>query len=305
MDGLVGHDPAALRYLENTYLKLQRTEPNLELLVTGDLTAQSLSTEFDEAEEFLAKKQKTPPFHGLGESDWLKRSVPGNHDQWPGLPFTILGTRNARVGTMYPLDAYVIPSSWTLPNGFPIVFLGLNGDADVRPFSRDRFLARGSFVSAVQELRRLLLGRNDKEVRVLLLHHSLEYPGQPLTSTQARALEIDNVSRGELEHLLQEFDIRVVLSGHAHDPFFVGIVPNVLSRAGLGVLEGRCGTTTQRLKRALNSLLVHRISQKPADGTLWWQSALYVHRASRTPEFEPAGAQLGQRDAEAMIQIYP
>ncbi|SOE87725.1 Calcineurin-like phosphoesterase [Burkholderia sp. YR290] len=306
LDGLVGHDPGNLFRLEGCYKLLRKSEPDLELVVTGDLTAQSINSEFDEAENFLGRRQSGFPFSGLGNSNWAKFSVPGNHDQWPGKPFTMLGHCNARVRAMYPYNASIVPSV-SLPNGVPVVFLALNGDADVGPFSSDRFLARGSLVSAIQTMRRMLRGRNTHEIRILLLHHSVEFPGKRLPGLpHIRALEIDDLSRNELAHLIEEFDIRVILTGHAHEPFHVGFVHGLYGRAGFGVLEARCGTTTQRLANDLNNLLVHRIMRNDVDGSLWWHSALYVHRAAGTEQvFSAAGAQFGNRSAQGKIQIYP
>jgi Calcineurin-like phosphoesterase len=300
-DGLVGHDPAVLGYVQATYEQLGATEPDLELIVTGDLTAQGIDSEFDDAIEYLGSKRALFPFDGLGAADWLVRSVPGNHDHWPGKPFAFLGGPNARVGALFPQDASITPSM-TLPNGKQLVFLLLNGDADVGPWSWGRALARGSFASAVHKMKGLLAHRNAAdEVRVLLLHHSVQYPGGvpiyvPFLANLVRPLTIDDASRTAIEALIATHGVRVVLTGHVHDPFFVGDLHAAQGGAALNAMEARCGTTTQRARHALNALFVHRIEQDD-NGALWWNSALYVHRSSGKPEFEDAGPVFAGRAA--------
>ncbi|MCX4151768.1 MULTISPECIES: metallophosphoesterase [Paraburkholderia] len=305
LDGLVGHDPNKLNYLENTYGRLKATEPDVDLVVTGDLTAQSLDSEFDDAECFLETVTPAPTFYGLGVAAWKDLAVPGNHDQWPGIPFTPIGTCNARVRAIFPHTASVT-HSFTLANGVPVVFLELNGDADVGAASPERVLARGSFVSAIHRLRNLLDRRDDREVRILLLHHSIEFPGRSYPFMTERPLSIDDPSRTEIEKLLSDYDIRVVLTGHAHEPFFVGPLQGVAGRAGFGVMESRCGTTTQRLKkRGLNSLFVHRVERDASTHTFIWRSSLYTHGASRSARFTAVGATCQGRTAEDRIQIFP
>lgn len=304
LDGLVGHDPKALRYLHSTFQSLRRTEPQLDLIVTGDLTAQSIVAEFDLAETFLKSRTNTIPFLGLGVPDWIKFSIPGNHDQWPGYRFCIWGPCNARVRRMFPNDAFVI-DSFELKPGLPLVFLGLNSDADVGPYSSDRILARGSFVTAIGKLRQLIDDRDPSEIRILLLHHSLEYDGGKYASMGRTPLIIDDASRAELLQLLEDYDVRVVLTGHAHEPFHTGVLPNIAGKAGVGVLESRCGTTSQRLRGSLNSLFVHRIEGDNQTGSFEWRSSLYVHTGMDGPLFTERRPTLNGRVSEASIRIYP
>lgn len=292
-DGLVGHDAGVLPYLQNTYDDLKSKEPDVELIVTGDLTAQGIGTEFDDAVAFLGSKSSSFPFLGLGAANWLRYAIPGNHDHWPGRLFNILGGPNARVRAEFPAKASITPSK-VLPDGRVLVFLLLNGDADVGAYSLDRLFAQGSFVSAVNELRALLAARKAvDEARVLLLHYSAEYPGWgplyvPSRSDFVRPLGIDTSSRKALAALIADEDIKVVLTGHTHEPFFVGDLAAVLGSPAGAVMEARCGTTTQRLKSKLNLLFVHRIENDDS-GRIWWKSELYARMAGGTANFASTG----------------
>jgi hypothetical protein len=100
-----------------------------------------------------------------------------------------------------------------LIKGVPLVFLGLNGDADVGGWSAERYYACGSFASAVTGLDAALKRRNQNvtkdEIRILLLHHSIEYDGKLVQRKPTRRfpvhftaglhhLTIDDASRAAL-----------------------------------------------------------------------------------------------------------
>jgi hypothetical protein len=143
--------------------------------------------------------------------------------------------------------------------------------------SWDRFYACGSFCSAVAKLDSLLSGRsNSDEIRVLLLHQSVQYSGKTVTvhggrslpgsiSVTRRHLTIDDASRTALASLTRKFDIRVILTGHVHDPPFLGRITAGAFSSGPDCWESCCATTTQGLvaKKGTilgsNGFVVHRI----------------------------------------------
>jgi hypothetical protein len=167
-----------------------------------------------------------------------------------------------------------------IPNTSRIVrLMGIDTDADVPALSVDKNLARGDFVTQLDQLEDWLqkIERADDEVGVLMLHHSFLYRYSRLRILRL-PLEIRPRSRRRLQALVQKFSIRVLLSGHTH-------VPNVqpFQVAGQTVMEACCGTTLQQRVRPSdpeNCLMVHRISQVQG-GALQWTTTTY--RINRAP----------------------
>jgi Calcineurin-like phosphoesterase len=301
LSGFVGLHEPPLRYLKATLKRLQASEPDVELVVTGDLTACGSPDEFRSAEQYLATPGKARKWFGLNLKNWKELSIPGNHDFWPGIMFQSVGFRNSMVRKLYPQDADVTPS-FVEPGGRSVVFLHLNGDADVGPFSPERAYACGSFCRAVAELEKKMLHRNPNEIRVLLLHHSVQYQGSKVNFAGTRwlpiggaltlkHLTIDDASRAELVRFVTKFNVRVILTGHVHHPFFVGLINGSVTGLGHDVLEACCGTTTQRpLVNAgqpiPNSLIIHRLEEDDS-GVLHWHSEAQTLSLSTGPAFGP------------------
>lgn len=295
LSGFVGHAKAPLRYLQLAFRRLLYTNPKTDLIVTGDLTAYGATNQFKAADAYLGTAGTYPEFLGLNRPQWSALSVPGNHDFWPGIGFVSLGWTNREVGRRYPLNASITPSV-TLANGQQVVFLHLNGDADVKSFSPERFYACGSFCSAIQALDRLMLGRSSTEIRVLLLHHSVQYSGSTVNRVGSRwlpasvrvtlrHLTIDDVSRAELTKFITKHGIRVILTGHVHHPYFIGNIATPGSGFGHAVLESCCGTTTQRPvglagPTAQNSLVIHRMEEDD-NGDVYWRSEVHTLALSK------------------------
>jgi Calcineurin-like phosphoesterase len=302
--GFVGLHEPPLRYLKSTLRRLQASEPDVELVVTGDLTACGSSDEFRAAENYLATSGKARHWLGLNCKDWKELSIAGNHDFWPGIRFQSLGFRNRSVRRLFPKDAHITPSIVT-PRGRSVVFLHLNSDADVRPFSPERAYACGSFRGALTELEKQMVHRDSNEIRVLLIHHSLQYQGSQVNLTPTRwvpvgvaltlkHLTIDDASLAGLVRFITKFDIRVILTGHVHHPFFVGSINGYVPGLGHEVLEACCGTTTQRpLVHAgqpiPNSLIIHRLEEDDLGG-LHWRSDAQTLSLSTGQGFGPPAA---------------
>lgn len=328
LKGYVGHSQGALGYLTNAFKKLRKAEPDAELIITGDLTAWGTTSEFQQADGFLTTAGQRPSFLGLNAPDRRTFAIPGNHDHWPGIPFWPLGTPNSEVRRRFPNDWAVTPSTM-LPNSVSVVFLSLNSDADVGGYSAERVWARGSFVSAVNGLDEELTNHRQErhEIRVLLLHHSVEYEGRRIRRSSTRRLPlgvsigleyltIDNASRQRVADLLDKHGIRVVLTGHIHQPFFVGQLPKSSLYPKRDVMEARCGSTSQRLTAALgtgneggsnapcyqNSLIVHRLLEDA--GRIYWQSE--VHTVFRLQGgFQPASNFLDDPPSQGQILVWP
>lgn len=286
-DGLLGHSYNSLRKLELFFDQMRRTE-NARLIVTGDLTTVGHPSQFSMASNFLGSVLVFSAGRriGLRSPDWKDRSVPGNHDHWPGSA-QIWGSPTAGLAGTFPSMPYVNDPPLTLSSGYTLRFMGINTDADVSPYGTDRFLARGSFASHLTALSALLSGLpipSSDEIRVLCLHHSQALRGV--------ALEMDARSRDALHDFIVDEDIAVLLCGHVHTPPLVKSFTATHSGVGTSasVLEARCGTTSQmstlpytwktvlghrpkRVNRMPNSLLVHRLEL--TGGEVQWHTELY------------------------------
>ena len=298
MDGLLGHSYKSLTLLAPFFLDLVQQE-DAELIITGDVTRVGGVDEFDTARTYL-EDELVPPrgyYVGLRNHDSLKLAIPGNHDHYPGIPI-LVGGPTAGLSAMFPqMGTYVNMPLGSA--GHELTFILVNTDADVHPWGHKRWLARGSFVSQLNSLRKQLPPQAAKEIRVLCLHHSRAHRGV--------TLEIDEASRDELANFIVAHGVAVLLSGHIHQP---PLVTRATAVDSLGqsaeYLEARCGTTTQRnlyhvpyyWRRLLaklhlknryhwsNTLLVHRISE--AAGEIFWESELFLEGPHDFRPAEPA-----------------
>lgn len=287
-DGLLGHSINSLRKLELFFDQLRRTE-DARLIVTGDLTTVGHPDQFTMASSFLGgilRFSRGRPV-GLMAHDWRDRGVPGNHDHWPGHA-GIWGSPTSGLTTTFPHLPYVNNPPLSLPSGHELRFMGIDTDADVNPYRRDRFLARGSFTTQLSSLAAMLSIPTANEIRVLCLHHSQEQRGI--------SLEMNALSRDALNDFIVDQNIAVLLCGHIHTPALIQSF--TATHLGLGTsadfLEARCGTTTQtstlpytwrnilgrrprRVNRRPNSLLVHRLVLEGAE--IYWYTEYYEEKA--------------------------
>jgi 3',5'-cyclic AMP phosphodiesterase CpdA len=259
-DGLLGHSYRSLVSVERIYKQLKKQE-RAKLVVTGDLTTKGCPDEFRLASEYIGRSAEFVARRKLGlhYKKWQEYTIPGNHDQWPGLPIIWGPPRNVfyRVFPNRPL----IGRPSRLMNDHSLRFIGVDTDADNSPFGTNRFFARGSFASQLDDLEAHLPPPEQKEIRVLLLHHTI---------THLDFLSgIDRKSKNKLEIFLLRNNISVLLSGHTHEPNITLLPIKHLNRKST-VLEARCGTSTQRsitpyrwarnAKRTYpNSVIVHRL----------------------------------------------
>jgi hypothetical protein len=280
-DGLLGHHGRALKELHAFAARLKKDEPDLRLIVSGDLSRCGDNHELRLARDYIeARIDITPPLNNLiglrlGER---ARVIPGNHDQWGGTqsPF---GSSPSTYGTQFPS---VLPSVQRIPlaNGKSIAFIEVDSDADVQPLSWKRVFALGAFESQLKKLN-WLPAKSPDEVRVLLIHHSWD---------QAPDLRMANGSKWTLGHFLHTHQISAMLCGHSHIP----LLKTFQARAGLhlrDVHELRSGSTTQldvvpqhwktwrnklpaKPNWHANTLLVHRVYQRGA--AMEWKTETYA-----------------------------
>ncbi len=284
-DGLLGHRYIALKRLAEFFHSKHRDE-GAQLIVTGDLTCVGKDEQFDTANEYLGALLQPPKGRclGLAVGDWKDRAVPGNHDHWPGMSWMFGGPTPA-LGTHFPHLPFISPPI-ALSTGQQLRFVGINTDADVWPYGRDRLLARGVFHNqlhlAAGHMANLGLPCRN-EICVLLLHHSHEWPGATLRMTTA--------SRQALNTFIAEQSIAVLLCGHTHVPY---VGSNSVTHQGSTIefLEARCGSTTQwdiipynwktlwgtRPKRNLqaNTLIVHRLREENRE--IKWRAETYQRK---------------------------
>jgi DNA repair exonuclease SbcCD nuclease subunit len=300
--GYLGHHGVALRQLDDL-IGLLHEEEQAVVLVTGDLSANggerqvNLSMNYLRSTIALTTNVRT----GLNDVEILSRTIPGNHDHWPGFsvlspvnPLPMLGPSTYAFSNLF-WERPKAPYPYPLVSGHRVTFLGIDTDADVQGISFERLFAQGSFESQLKDLRSQLGGidRLAGEVRVLLLHHSL-----------IEASCIDDTSRKELAETLQDCRISVILTGHTHDP----IVATHQLSSGWSVFEARCGTSTQRdfyppewqkvplpdmPELEANSVLVHRIYQV-ARNTVQWRTTPYVRSDQGFTVADPSAPGHGQ-----------
>jgi len=249
LDGLLGHDGNALIRTAAYVHELRNTE-NADIVVTGDLTSMGRDKEFENVTAFLSTGLtwgRNLPI-GLNSSDWRVRTIPGNHDHWPGdsklLP--MFGPPSGSFNRIFNVANAPI-CTWSRQLAWPgakkpvtLTLFGVDSDADVHPLGVHRFLARGSFRSELAKLRGLgiLPPIKSHEVRVLLLHHS--------PSWTHGILGTEKHSSAALEQFLGGEDFRLVLTGHTHEPV-VNKLPIRYKGQDVDVWEACCGSTTQRV----------------------------------------------------------
>jgi hypothetical protein len=293
-DGYLGHSAVALRHLDAFFVGSPsepglKTTENATLVITGDVTAVGTPSEFSFARAYLeGMPAGTGSALGLGEIGVLgSRTVPGNHDHWPGhrvtptRPIVMWGLPTGGFPATFP--GLPIPL-WRCPlgGGQTLVMAGINTDADVRPNfpSPSRLLARGHFRSQLSQLETQLTPVDPDEIRILLMHHSPQHSGF--------TLRINGKSRNGLDDVVKRCEISVLLTGHVHAPAgTVSAVTNGVAR--WDSVEIRSGTTTQRDQMPpgwssgskgldQNTLLVHRLYRLD-NGHIEWRTNLYLRTA--------------------------
>jgi 3',5'-cyclic AMP phosphodiesterase CpdA len=261
-DGLLGHSFLSLLHLE-TFFEALRENETARLIVTGDLTQCGNDGEIDIADEYLRDAHTFPDglSVGLEDSKWAELAVPGNHDHWPG-DGQILGDPSPSSTVLSHFSTGGPGLTIALPHGYSVTFLKIDSDADVRNDGWERFFARGSFKHQADRLREALekTALGEKEVRILLMHHSISRRGLTLAANRK--------SRKALARLLSEHGIVLVLNGHTHIPLLSSLRP-IIAGVTHEALEVTCGTTTQRWiapsgwarelqRNERNWLMVHR-----------------------------------------------
>lgn len=283
VDGWLGESNEALIDLETFWFDLLALgfAEMPRIIVTGDLSAFGHPAHFTRFAQFAGAGDGEGP--ALETRDWLDRTIPGNHDHWPGTP-AIVGKR---VRESEELFATGVDQHIQLANGRTLRLVGIDTDADVGPWSRRRVFAIGSFTSEVARLGALFAaspGPSD-EIRVLLLHHSWSQPF-------GWRLHIAPNCKRLLGEMLDEFGIRVLLSGHVHRAR-ANAYSVTSGSSSHKFLEARCGTTTQwdrvpkqdiaylggvvpNRQLEANTLMVHQIAEH--SGALWWETSTFVRR---------------------------
>jgi hypothetical protein len=238
LKGQWGHHYLALQRLAEFYEQLVKQEKHVQVILSGDATAFGKPDEFNNAHNFI-----TAQLHGVGMGARNYASIPGNHDHWPGSG-RIVGRPTIGLSKYFPPPR---APSWVglLPavQPFRLTLIQINTDADVYSYSRGRVMARGKFHNQIAFLDRHLPPKAADEKRILLLHHSML-----LDRPHYKApLSIKHRSAGALEQAIVRHGIGVLMCGHTHalaDVIsFTAAAPNLAKQ---GVIECRCGTTTQR-----------------------------------------------------------
>jgi hypothetical protein len=274
-DGLLGHHNRGLRELEAFVRSLKEAEPELRLLVTGDLSRFGHNRELKLARRFIkAHIDLNPPLQNMAGLGFKKDAliIPGNHDQWGGTPGPV-GLRGSRYNAEFPRPLPFVERI-ALNNGQRIAFIGIDSDADVFRLLPKRIRAIGAFRSELAKLDAILPVRPQGEFRILLIHHSW--------SQQGFTLRMGRASKDALEEFMYSHKISAMLSGHSHQPLLTPIHADCHTGVRQ-VHELRAGSTTQLDTLPVgwkprnfikNTLLVHRIYQ--SGDALEWEALPYV-----------------------------
>jgi hypothetical protein len=136
--------------------------------------------EYCTASGFLGDELTPPKAEGVGlhVPEWRDTTISGNHDNWPLTPTVFGGPPDEKKTTFRRMPFHVF-AILKLPGDYTVSFLGTDTDADVHPRGWRRFMAQGAFHSQLKSLdnfQELPISPNDnKDIRVLLLHHSRAY----------------------------------------------------------------------------------------------------------------------------------
>jgi 3',5'-cyclic AMP phosphodiesterase CpdA len=272
LDGLLGHHGRALHELDDFIMGMRTKEPDLHLIVSGDMSRFGAPSELVDARKYIKDEIDISPPNGndvglrFGEQMLV---IPGNHDQWGGTAGPG-GAAGSRYSTVFS-GALPFIQSVALDKTKRIVFLGVDSDADVTRLSLKRVLAIGAFQSQLQKLQASLRTKRDGEFRIL---------------------RMDDASKGALEQFMVDNQVSAMLCGHSHRPLLNSFTATAMHGKGT-VYELRCGSTTQhdtvplKWKTLLqnrparnwepNTLIVHRVYQDPAAVT--WRAELHARGA--------------------------
>ena len=299
MTGQLGHHRIAARELRRFVTDRLAAGVRDTMVVSGDLTAVGASAEFALARAFLGPGPSQRQFGvSLGFADWDETSVSGNHDQWPGHG-RVIGWPTQGLARTFP-NAFPFFRKIQVDGGVTLTLAMVDSDADVRPVSLSRIFGRGKFESQLAALAQMLPRREDREVRVMVVHHAIADANVPLVAgatpiprraanARWRRLEIAPDSLLALEHFVVDHAFQVVMTGHRHRARLTELTASkrTVSRR---VLEAQCGATTQRdvypghlLWRTqgafplpalpANALILHELVER--DGALVWIAEIF------------------------------
>ena len=311
-EGQLGHHSLGVLALKNFYDKLRRQGGDFDMVVTGDVSANGAVAQFELADGFLGTGPSQFGYQ-LGRQAWADTSISGNHDNWDGDNWMVGGPTTG-LGRYLRATKPPRERARKLPDGTILRMIFMDTDADIPPRSIGRITGRGAFDTQLQYLNRTMPPVGEREVRVLIMHHSVvgsarmeAHPTLPSpvvrpAPTRLRnpypMMSISNASLRMLNHFIVEHSISVILTGHMH----VALLSEMEATNGAHTrryLEARCGSTTQRdifeyedlpnlsRKRVLrpNTLLMHEIVQ--SKGRLLWKTVVHSRAAngsfSRSP----------------------
>ncbi len=288
LDGFMGHGYDSLVHLNDLHLRLHAEDPQIKLMITGDVTAYGAPAQVETALRFLEGTIEQRPGLQLGLSQppdrtWL---IPGNHDHWPGTR-AICGSGGGWWESLPRVERVPLKDCPAT-----LVLILIDTDSEVGARSRARLLARGRFVDQLTQAADLMGPPRAEEIRVLVAHHSYPHRAAGALDSRLHTLEIERDTRLALDRFCNDRDIAVVLSGHVHTAsaqIEFHQHPDI-PKASKAVAHLRCGTTLQRDKAPLrwksvpgrfppNTALVHRLEWSPTEVS--WESQTYLRSQVR------------------------
>lgn len=252
---------------------LRREHPQMQIVVSGDLTRMGRGFEFGCAHRFLhaywfLNPHSPRPFKiGLSAGGDSALTISGNHDFWRMIPFQVS-------------REILEPHFWEMPwlhiikdnkSGLELHVVGLDSCAGLWRVSVNQGFANGAIrVEDLDKAQKLFQNAGSSQgpsLRVVVVHH----PPLQMTSDSMR----------DFCAWLDFMDVRIILTGHTHQS---DTPEDDNSRAGY--YELRCGTTLQAGTYNLlpgpecNHFFVHFVDLTEDSAAVKWRTTRFLHEGS-------------------------
>lgn len=286
--GYASHDVLLCSGFMTAFLETQDDcqDDDLQLVVSGDLTAGGLPAEFTVAHTYLQAewlRKRLPPSSnlGLGLKPARHKTVPGNHDHWDGTRFP------ARSFSPRAIRPHFRKTPWraTWLNPSSTIELELFGIDSNSGLTARNAMGHGNISpQELNELRRLLAQSPPVDpgvvrVRAIMLHHSLAYRQGRLLPQVMSPLVLSAASVDQLIDIATANGVSAFLTGHTHDAYHETF-SRMVGGVSREVHELRCPTTLQGPARPGGAgFLLHQIALDPGGRPTW---AAWMHGWSGT-----------------------
>jgi hypothetical protein len=290
--GYSPHDIQLCRGFEEAFADASVScgDNNLRLVVTGDITAGGLQTEFAAAHTYLTSVWVCARRGGPNDKVALNlpldrlETIPGNHDHWDGSRFPVYSYRPNAVAPHFrklPWRHCWIDNTGSLE--LELFSIDSNSGATGRNPLGQGIVAAADFNILHQLFQSSPPVRSGAiRVRAILIHHSPSYRGSSLMPRVLAPLVLDKTSVDTLVDLSTTNGVSAILTGHTHDVFHYTFWKTIAGNYR-EVHEIRSPTTLQGPAAKTGAgFLLHRISVNQQAGPHWttwhyaWDGSQFV-----------------------------